>query len=147
MKRRDEYMTLQKWAEDEHFDKDYPIMKKKDFDKRFKHCLRTSRFCDIYVNYYENEKYLNDITWQDVEGIGYGWLWCNYKLRSKFKFLQRRAVKKYIKREYNYIPKDKEMLFYYSLSPEGSTIRNYVWQDGDKNVFILVRFSNLEFIS
>ena len=70
-------------------DTDYSIVKKKDIN------IPVRKYKNIEVNeyWYDDESRPDTYCWVDIEGIGYGWMWCANKLRSKLRFLQRRAIK------------------------------------------------------
>lgn len=78
--------------------------------------------------------------WIDVEGIGYGWMWCANKLRSKFEFLQRRAVKKYALSLLKNIDDDTDIVaFYY----DDLFVCGFIPKD-NPTVYIQIRLSNRE---
>ena len=58
----------------------------------WKSVLKQLRYIEICEFWFDNDKDPNFNTWIDVEGIGYGWLWCANKVRRRFKFLQKRAI-------------------------------------------------------
>ena len=45
--------------------------------------------------YWYGENHLDENPWIDVEGMGYGSIWCGNWLRRHSKFLQRQAIRKY----------------------------------------------------
>ena len=83
-------MTLADINRKNNIDKtNYIIQPKKniDFSKVFK-----AKYIDVYAFYYDDEESPCEYTWVDVEGMGYGWLWCTNKIRRHFNFLHRKAV-------------------------------------------------------
>ena len=88
-------MTLEKIIKTYTNSKDifWIILKKKNIN--FKSLLKKKKYIEVCEYWYDDENNPEFNTWIDVEGIGYGWMWCANKIRSKFEFLQRRAIKKY----------------------------------------------------
>ena len=75
-------------------------------------------------------------TWIDVEGIGYGWLWCQNNLRKHFSFLQRKAVRKKAMDLLNSVKKETKILFY-----EADKIYHYGFMIGS-DCYVQIRSSN-----
>ena len=84
-------MTLQGVIKDFNLSDDiYYILKKKDIRipiKRYKNI-------EVCEYWYDDESRPDICCWIDVEGIGYGWIWCANNLRSKSRILQKRAIRK-----------------------------------------------------
>ena len=57
--------------------------------------ILTPKYIEVKEYLYDDESDPELNTWVDIEGIGYGWIWNLTKLRSKFKFLQRRAIRRF----------------------------------------------------
>lgn len=85
-------MTLQGVIKDFNLSDDiYYILKKKDIKipiKRYKNI-------EVCEYWYDDESRPDTCCWIDVEGIGYGWIWCANNLRSKLRILQKRAIRKF----------------------------------------------------
>ena len=85
-------MTLEKAIE--FFAKDaYMLSKYKKEETDFSY-IKSSKYIQVSDYWFDNDNNPEENTWIDIEGIGYGWLWCVNWLRKKSKFLQRRAVRK-----------------------------------------------------
>lgn len=56
------------------------------------------KYIDTYELWYDDTDNPNINNWVDVEGIGYGWLWLNYKNSKK---LQRKSIIKFAMGLYN----------------------------------------------
>lgn len=54
--------------------------------------LKQYKYIDVLTYWYDNEDDPELNNWIDVEGIGYGWLWCGY---PKSERLQRKSIRKY----------------------------------------------------
>ena len=72
-------------------DDEYYIIKKKDI----KIPIRKYKNIEVCEYWYDSDDHPDTYCWVDVEGIGYGWMWCSNKFRSKSKILQRRAIRKF----------------------------------------------------
>ena len=130
-------MTLEKIIKTHKTFKDgaWQIMKKKDINIPFKY--KNTEVCEYY---YDDENNPDHLVWIDVEGVGYGWIWCANKIRSKFKFLQRRAVKKYAKSLLREIDDDTDMVaFYYN----NLFVCGFILKD-NPTIYIQIRLSNEE---
>lgn len=86
-------MTLNKIIEHDNLNELNLILSKKS-EINFSQ-IKKYKYIEVTHYWYEDENRPEHNTWIDVEGIGYGWLWCVNKIRSKFNFLQRRAIVKY----------------------------------------------------
>lgn len=60
--------------------------------------IRKYKYIDVCEYWYDDEERLDVNNWIDVEGMGYGWIWCGNWLRSHSKMLQRLAIRKYAQR-------------------------------------------------
>ena len=63
--------------------------KQKIPNKTMKKCLNLFKYIDTYEFWYDDPDNPNLNNWIDVEGIGYGWLWVQYKDSDK---MQRKLV-------------------------------------------------------
>ena len=84
-------MTLQGVIKDFKLsNNEYTIIK----NKYIKIPIRKYKNIEVDEYWYDNESRPDTYCWVDVEGIGYEWMWCANKLRSKLRFLQRRVIRK-----------------------------------------------------
>ena len=60
--------------------------------------IRKYKYIDVCEYWYDDKNDQDYNTWVEVEGIGYGWIWCSSWIRRHCKFLQRRAVRKFAQR-------------------------------------------------
>lgn len=131
-------MTLQGVIKDFNLSDDtYHILKKKDIKipiKRYKNI-------EVCEYWYDDESRPDTYCWIEVEGIGYGWMWCANKLRSKSKILQRRTIRKFamdlLKAE-----EDTDILCF-ADHKEKVHVYGFIPKD-NKNVYIQIRLSDEE---
>lgn len=75
-------------------------------NKTMKKLLRQFHHIDIYEFYYDNKHNPDYNTWMEIEGMGYGWIWCKYKNRKFKEKLKHNKLKnrliKYAMQFYNY---------------------------------------------
>ena len=132
-------MTLEKIIETFNYkDIFLLILKKKDIN--FKSLLKKKKYIEVCTYWYDDENNPEFNTWIDVEGIGYGWMWCANKIRSKFEFLQRRAIKKYVKNILKTIEDEDIAIFYYS---KNIFIYGFI-PKYNPDIYIQIRLSNEE---
>lgn len=55
--------------------------------------IKGYKYIDVCQYWYDDPQDPERCSWIDIEGIGYGRLWCCGKIRRKFDFLQRRAIR------------------------------------------------------
>lgn len=103
-------MTLDKIIERDNLDELNLILSKKS-EINFSQ-IKKYKYIEVEHYWYEDEDRPEHNTWIDVEGVGYGWLWCVNKIRSKFDFLQRRAIVKYAFEIIANLPDDTEVAIY-----------------------------------
>lgn len=60
--------------------------------------IRKYKYIDVCEYWYDDKNDPDYNTWVEVEGIGYGWIWCGNKIRKHCEFLQRRAIRRYAQR-------------------------------------------------
>lgn len=99
--------------------------------------LKYFKYLEISHYWYDDEENSDLNNWSDVEGIGYGWLWCSTKLRSKFIYLQRRALKKYILNIIKDINKNTKIITY-----SNDDIYHIGFMSEDNDCYIEIRMSN-----
>ena len=102
------------------------LKKNINFSKVFK-----AKYIDVYAFYYE-------YTWVDVEGMGYGWLWCANKIRRHFNFLQRKAV---IQEAMFYIDGAKGNYNIVTYEREGTNYLGFMYSP---ELYVQIRTSNKE---
>lgn len=118
------------------FKNEYTISK----GKEIKIPVKKYKYIEVCTYYYDSEDNPELNTWIDVEGIGYGWLWCDNKLRSKFEFLQRRAIRKFALGLLKIITNDTEII---SFNNDSVYIYGYI-PDENPTVYIQIRLSDKE---
>lgn len=119
-------------------DDEYYIIKKKDI----KIPIRKYKNIEVCKYWYDDESRPDTYCWIDVEGIGYGWMWCANKLCSKLRFLQRRAIRKLAMDLLK--PEDENTNILCSDNPN-EKVRVYGFiPKGNKNVYIQIRLSDEE---
>lgn len=128
-------MTLEKIIKTHSIFKDraWIILKKKDINIPFKY--KNIEVCEYY---YDDGTNPDQLTWIDVEGVGYGWMWMENWLRKRSTFLQRRAVKKYAKDILKEIDDEIDIVaFYYN----NLFVCGFVPKD-NPTIYIQIRLSN-----
>ena len=107
--------------------------------------------CDADIPDIKKYKYI-DVTefWSDdkndpdyntlveVEGIGYGSIWCGTWLRCHSKFLQRRAIRKYARRFMKFM-REKTLVLTYKF--DGAECFGFMFGD---SCYVQIRVSNKE---
>lgn len=96
------------------------------------------KYIEICEIWYDDPSDPNLNNWIDVEGIGYGWLWCQNNLRKHFSFLQRKAVRKKAMDLLNFIKKETKILCY-----KADKIYYYGFMI-DLDCYVQIRISNTE---
>lgn len=69
-------MTVEKFLEEHK----YKNVKKLGYvsNKTLSKVLKRYKHIDVHWYWYDSENQPDFNNWVDVEGIGYGWIWCNY---------------------------------------------------------------------
>lgn len=132
-------MTLQGVIKDFNLSDDiYYILKKKDIRipiKRYKNI-------EVCEYWYDDESRPDICCWIDVEGIGYGWMWCANNLRSKSRILQKRAIRKFAMDLLK--PEDENTnILCFDDPNEKVHVYGFIPKD-NKNVYIQIRLSDEE---
>nr|DAR20356.1 MAG TPA: hypothetical protein [Caudoviricetes sp.] len=131
-------MTLEKIIEQRELDKLYPIICTKS--KLNYGEILTPKYIDVMDYLYDDESNPGLNTWVDVEGIGYGWIWCLNKIRRKFETLQRRAIRKFAINILDSIPNNTPILRY-----EIDGIKYFGFMTEDGKCYTQIRVSDGEF--
>ena len=87
-------MTLREIIKERNLSEFHPVSCKKK-NMNYGEIL-TPKYIEIKEYLYDDESDPKLNTCVDIEGIGYGWIWNLTKLRSKFEFLQRRAIRRFV---------------------------------------------------
>lgn len=74
--------------------------------------IREYKYIDVCEYWYDDEERPDVNNWIDVEGMGYGWIWCGNWLRSRSKVLQRWAIRRHAKRFMELLRDDSLVLTY-----------------------------------
>ena len=75
--------------------------------------IKKYKYIDVTEFWYDDKNAPDYNTWVEVEGIGYGFIWCGNWLRCHSKFLQRRAIRRYAQRLMElFLQKDRLVLTY-----------------------------------
>ena len=132
-------MTLQGVVKDFKLsNNEYTIIKRKDI----KIPIRKYKNIEINEYWYDDESHPDTYCWVDVEGIGYGWMWCANKLRSKLRVLQRRAVRKLAIDLLKQEDKDTDILYFDDLN-EKAHVYGFICKN-NCDLYIQIRLSNEE---
>lgn len=100
--------------------------------------IRKYKYIDICEYWYGDEDCMGENPWVDVEGIGYGSIWCSNWLRCHSKFLQRRAIRKYARRFIELMHENTLVLTY---KFDGAECFGFMFGD---SCYVQIRVSNKE---
>ena len=100
--------------------------------------IKKAKYIDVYEYWYDIFNPENNI-WVDIEGMGYGWIWSNTKLREHSKILQRQAVKKFALASISDLEPEDEILYY-----EQDGDKCYGFMDKDGTCYTRIRISDKE---
>lgn len=103
--------------------------------------IRKYKYIDVCEYWYDDKNDPDYNTWVDVEGMGYGWIWCGNWLRCHSKFLQRRAVRKFIQRLMGLFLRESSLVLTYKF--DGAECFGFMIDD---RCYIAVRVSNKELV-
>lgn len=125
-------MTLEQFIKDKELPKG---TYKDNFNKILPKLIKRYKYIDVIECWYDDEERPDYNTWIDVEGIGYGWLWCNYKTEGQM----RKRVRKFARDIYH-----NEIVYIYNAD----NIKHIIFADSSKEVITMIRLSNdeLDFI-
>nr|WP_145401609.1 hypothetical protein [Paenibacillus xylanexedens] len=76
-------------------------------------------YIEINTTYHDDENDQNLVTWLDIEGMGYGWVWANYDEKDWYKMMLRlvndecKHLKKEMKHTYYFVYEYQDILFYH----------------------------------
>lgn len=120
-------MTLKQFIIDRKLPKgDY----KDNFNKILPKLIKRYKYIDVIEYWYDDEENPNFNNWVDIEGIGYGWLWCNCKTDGQI----RKRIRKFARDIYH-----NETVYIYNAY----NIKHIVFADNFDEV-IIIRLSNDE---
>lgn len=100
--------------------------------------IQKAKYLDVY-EYIYNIFNPEENIWVDIEGIGYGCLWANTKLREHSEILQRRAIKKFALSLVNELKINEEIICYMQ---DKDSCYGFLNSDGTK--YTRIRISNKE---
>lgn len=75
-------------------------------NKTFKKILRPFKYVETIEYWYDNEDDPDDYCWVDIEGIGYGWLWADFKTNHQTCKALKKFATAYNKNDVHYFMKD-----------------------------------------
>lgn len=101
------------------------------------HNLKYFRYLEVCHYWYDDDENPDFNNWIDIEGIGYGWLWCSTKLRGKFEYLQRKALRKYIRNIVKDIDENTKIVTY-----SNNNIYHIAFMDDGDSCYTEIRMSN-----
>lgn len=78
-----------------------------------------------------------------MEGIGYGDIWCNNWLRTKCKFLQRKAILNYVFDRLSEVGKSQSIITY--STQDGDNVVHYIGYMTDDKCYTEIRYSKKYF--
>ena len=77
--------------------------------------IRKYKYIDVTEFWYDDENDPDHNAWAEVEGMGYGSIWCGNWLRCHSKFLQRRAVRKFAQRRMGLFLREDNLVLTYKF--------------------------------
>lgn len=99
--------------------------------------IRKYKYIDVREYWYDDKNDPDYNTWVEVQGIGYGSIWCGNRIRRHCKFLQRRAIRRYAQRLMElFLRKDRLVLTY---KFDGAECLGFMFGD---SCYVQVRVSN-----
>ena len=101
--------------------------------------IRKYKYIDVTEFWYDDENDPDYNTWVDVEGMGYGWIWCGNRFREHCKFLQRRAVRKFAQRLMELFLREDSLVLTYKS--DGAECFGFMIED---RCYVAVRVSDKE---
>lgn len=101
--------------------------------------IRKYKYIDVYEYWYDDENDPDYNTWTDVEGMGYGWIWCGGWLREHCKFLQRRAIIKYAQQLMDLFFRENNLVLTYKI--DDAECFGFMIED---RCYVQIRVSNKE---
>lgn len=100
--------------------------------------IKKAKYIDVYEYWYDIFNPENNI-WIDIEGMGYGCMWSNTKLRKYSKILQKRAIKKFALTLISDLKPENEILYY---QQDGDNCYGFINKDG--TCYTRIRISDKE---
>lgn len=124
-------MTLEQFIKDNNLQNG---IYKDNFNKIFPKLIKRYKYIDVHEYWYDDEENPNCNTWIDIEGIEYGWLWCNCKTEGKM----RKIIRQYARDIYN-----GEIVYIFNQN----NIKHIVFIDKNREETLvkMIRLSNNKF--
>lgn len=101
--------------------------------------IRKYKYIDVTEFWYDDKNAPDYNTWVEVDGIGYGSIWCGNKIRKHCKFLQRRAIRRYAQRLMELFLREDRLVLTYKF--DGAECFGFMIGD---RCYVAVRVSNKE---
>lgn len=121
-------MTIEKFISDNKLE-EYNIRKiGKLPNKILSKIFKEYKYIDVIELWYDDEDNPDRNNWIDIEGMGYGWLWCKYRKSEK---KQRKIIRRFALQ----CCPNQDLYSYYV-----NDIRHYLFWTGDS--VIQIRLSN-----
>lgn len=128
-------MTLQRIIELNKLSQYKPsILTKKDLN--FVKIIKKYKYIEVCEFWYDETEYPDLNTWIDIEGIGYGWIWCANKVRSYIKFFQKKAIRKWVLNLLKTIENNEDILYFI----DKKNIIHYGFMSG-QDCYVQIRLS------
>lgn len=128
-------MTLQRIIElNKLFQYNPSILTKKDL--KLSKIIKKYKYIEVYEFWYDDADYPDLNTWIDIEGIGYGWIWCANKIRRHISFLQKKAIRKWALNLLETIENNEKTLYFI----DKNNIIHYGFMSG-QDCYVQIRLS------
>ena len=101
--------------------------------------IRKYKYIDVCEYWYDDKNDPDYNTWVEVQGIGYGSIWCSNWLRCHSKFLQRRAIRKFAQRLMELFLLEDRLVLTYKF--DGDECFGFMFGD---SCYVQIRVSNKE---
>ncbi|MFE6075672.1 hypothetical protein ACFVQB_14465 [Paenibacillus sp. NPDC057886] len=91
-------------------------------------------YIEINTTYHDDMSDQNLVTWMDIEGMGYGWIWASYDEKDWFKMMLRlvydecRLLKEEMSHAYYFVYEYQNILFYHFVVKDGNVRRDRIVQ-------------------
>ncbi|WP_440110122.1 hypothetical protein [Paenibacillus sp. QZ-Y1] len=81
-------------------------------------------YIEINTTYHDDKNDENLVTWVDIEGMGYGWIWANHEERDWYKMMLR-----LVDEECNHLTKEMKNVYYFVYEYKNILIYRFVVKD------------------